>query len=292
MVQKALKGFVNLALASAAFVGVSEAGEPAACYRVEERGVFYHKEGFDPQFKRTHVVRRPMPEADPGSFSPIAGPHFSCVARDSKFVYWHERIIAGADPASFRYTHGGYALDARSVFYLGGRLDGAHRESFTAFEFRSGLEPYIDAKDSARLYSKGAPPAGKLAAGLDIESFIALSRYFYKDKSAVYRVTWGKKWDDHGLQTVAGANPEDFRIYWESFGLAGGDGKRVYMNILQGRRYVEFTPEDAGSFVFLDKDYARDTKRVYYRGEPLEGVEAEGFSLKAVKEGARKMKRK
>jgi hypothetical protein len=103
--------------------------------------------------------------------------------KDAKRVYFEEREIAGADPATFRVLNKpplqpikstlvySYALDATGVYYLGERVAGADPKTF---------QPVVDARGGYAQY------------------------YYGKDQTRVY----------HGTTTIPQADPQSFKVLW------------------------------------------------------------------------------
>lgn len=83
-------------------------------------------------------------------------------------------VLGSADTASFRVINGGYARDAKQLFYEGKRMAVKDLESFVPLE-----HPY--AKDKLVGYYVRTPVAGS-----DGASFTVLNGHYAKDKVHVY----------------------------------------------------------------------------------------------------------
>jgi hypothetical protein len=90
---------------------------------------------------------------DPAHFVIMASADHYLFAKDSRNVFVNGKPIPGADPASFTVLAGAYAHDNHHVYYFTDQIEGAEE---TSFRFLDG--PY--ASDSGRVYWMGKPIAG------------------------------------------------------------------------------------------------------------------------------------
>ena len=184
---------------------------------------------------RTHVYYdgKPMQGADPASFAPIlTRTEQSAFWRDAKHVFNRGHLIAAADPTTFEVLPGsGYARDRSRAYFHDKMIDGADGATFAL------LNPSF-ARDKARLYFLGGPilanadvasfellygadygrDANKVYAlpnalfataheleGADRATFEPLSRAYAKDAKHVY-------FADEGHVSVLGADPASFTV--------------------------------------------------------------------------------
>ncbi len=259
----------------------------SSCYRVEDGLVSYHRETFDPQFKRTHTVQRAIPEADAKTFIELKGPPFTCSAKDQNRVYWHSQVIADADPSSFVFFGGGYAKDKHRIYYRGAALQKADLASFEWFNFDSGLDPLVDAKDNSNIYHKGAPLDG-LTARPSPAQLRPFDHNFFRDNAGVYRMHWGRQSRDNDLLPLPEADLSTFRLIGREHGSFARDRKRVYVFSPNGRRFRMLEPAEINSFTILNMNYAKASRNAYFQGEPLAGIDLATFEA----DGPRKAKDK
>lgn len=127
---------------------------------------------------------------DPAHFSVIADDDHYLFTKDASAVEVNGTVIVDADPASFRVLQGGYARDARSIFYFIDRVDDADPATFQTL-----TGSY--ARDARHVYWMGAP-----IPGADSASFRVLNANLECSadaRHAYYQDT-----------VVAGADPQTF----------------------------------------------------------------------------------
>ncbi len=90
-------------------------------------------------------------------------------------VYYHDKIVRGADPKTFKRLDKVYSVDKNFVYLKDEMLPGSHAPSFTIDL------PFHFAKDKNQVYY------GKTIIGADIETFEVIGESAYaKDKNHIY----------------------------------------------------------------------------------------------------------
>jgi len=73
-------------------------------------------------------------------------------ARDNSHVFWEDKIVAGADPATFKAIDFGYGTDKNHVYYRTAVVKGADPQSFKTYPHGVGN---ADSEDKNNRFSEG-----------------------------------------------------------------------------------------------------------------------------------------
>ena len=120
---------------------------------------------------RVYYQDRPIRGADPATFEQIS----SYLYRDRRAVYLEGKEIVGADPLTARHSRlRSYVIDAKSVYYQGGRLE---RDVATFEE----LQPFYS-RDKNGVYHQNRP-----MEDVDLATFKATSLERAEDKNYRYQ---------------------------------------------------------------------------------------------------------
>lgn len=224
---------------------------------------------------RWHFDDRPMDVADPRSFQPLSR-HF---ARDRVQGYYRDVPVRGSDGASFEALSAHEARDRQRVYWADTYRKGqeywsiAHR-SVTVLE---GADParyrplrHGYGSDGQRVWFEG-----RAFAVRDAASFEVLDREFSRDAQRGY----------FRRREIEGSDGASFALF------DPGDGSHVRdrRNVWHARMEL---PDDGGPPVpvvtllkgadpakveLLGGSYARDDRRVWWRGRPVAGADAASF---------------
>jgi hypothetical protein len=192
----------------------------------------------------------PIPGADAATFKALDHQKDAKVvyALDSQQAYIAYKnsamIVDRADPASFSIhtSDGTYSMDKQRVYWYGVELPGADPGSFKIIQ-----APYaIDAK---RAYAGTTP--------VEVESL---------EKFQVLDVHYATR------PIIGGRNGLEVRERKET-GISGWsrDGSHYFWGVIKLER------ADYNSVTILNETHAKDSSRVYFRGEPIQGADAASF---------------
>ena len=207
-------------------------------FRILEKG--YSADGEKVFFGREEFLPGTV---DAATFEQVGSSDFF---RDKNRVYMDDKIVEGADSATFEYlpskTYGNaknfdYARDARSVFYQGVKVAGCDPKTHKIIDFQT----HRDARHLYLLTEKISD---------DPDHFQELDADYSKDSANVY---WKSK--------KIGADPATFRVLLveDSNGFAfAKDAKNVYYCALKVDR------ADAATFVALMGSYGKDKNNIWY----------------------------
>lgn len=114
-----------------------------------------------------------IPHADARTFE-LYKPEVG-ITRDQHAVYFDDRVIGGADPATFEQVHGYTFKDGRAVYTEGHKLEGIDPASVRATEFGNYLV------DRTSVFK-----AGQRLPGRDAATFVELQHPWSRDKLGAY----------------------------------------------------------------------------------------------------------
>ena len=208
----------------------------------------------------------------PDSFEELHAGHYrDRYARDDQRVYFAGQVIAGADPASFRYMetlNDEYWADNQHVYLAGIPLEGAQPQYFSLFPDSWGNSSSYGVSrnpDGARVYFQQhyLPDA-------DADSFTVLNDYTAKDARHIFY---------HETVVLPEADSASFELI-EDVDHYGKDNNAVYDILYQHSGVIEGA--DPATLQVLGRGYLRDQKRIYYRSnyqptEVLAGADAATF---------------
>jgi hypothetical protein len=198
-------------------------------------------------------------------------------AKSATQAFFRATPITGAEPAAFEALDKHHARDRQQVWHADTyrdsqdyfttkririrRLDGADPASFMLMG-----EDY--ARDARRVWHEGSAFPVKDAA-----TFEVLADGFARDREQGYYLRSAIPGSEGASFTVIdGEHARDARSHFHAHMDLGASPPRVV-----SRRIAE---ADAGSFQALDSSgYARDNRRVYWRGRPLAGADPGSFAL-------------
>jgi hypothetical protein len=198
-------------------------------------------------------------------------------AKSATQSFYRATPITNAEPASFEALDEHHARDRRLVWHADTyrdsqdyfttkrtrirRLNGADPASFMLL-----AEDY--SRDARRVWHDGTAFPVKDAA-----TFEVLADGFARDREQGYYLRSAIPGSEGaGFTVIDGQHARDARSIFHAHMDLGQSPPRVV-----SRRIAE---ADAGSFQALDSSgYARDTRRVYWRGRPLAGADPASFAL-------------
>lgn len=251
-------------------------------FHVQDDKVFFETDGRPRGGFLAERLLIPICDADPKSFKPLQhevyrGGRVFYFAADAKHVYIYDGHVSvlDADPSTFRLldSHGRFACDARNVFFMGRKIDGADAATFErlAGDFSKdedqafvGNLPLSTAAETFDALSPGYlqevwPTVGRgrqfegwwsdgkqiyfgqqAIEDADLATFESLGYVYYaKDANHVYRA---------GTE-VKGAEPATFEVigakYWKDhFSDNGPDARDKHQAYLYGDIYTGPLPEE------------------------------------------------
>ena len=170
-------------------------------------------------------------------------------AKDSKEVYYGEKVVKDADPSTFVVIDepfDRFARDSSHVFFYGNLIKDADPYTFIAI-----TESSYYAKDKSHVWMFGGTPV--LLPVADPTTFKVLDGLYAKDNSNVYR----------GSEIVKNADPRTFSTIVGS----GLDYRKDYKAVYYGDTLIPGADPDTfknlhGSRFSIDKNYAYYTSPV------------------------------
>lgn len=120
------------------------------------------------------TVSHPLPNVDPSSFKKING-WLGC---DRKHVYYQDKLVEGADPATLKAYNKPLCSDSRDYYYKGEPL---HVYDMKAFQILKLDDYHLWAKDSRNAYFDNT-----IIEGSDVATFCVLNSFEAKDNRHVY----------------------------------------------------------------------------------------------------------
>ncbi|MCP4321782.1 MAG: hypothetical protein GY787_08010 [Alteromonadales bacterium] len=165
--------------------------------------------------------------ADPDSFSFILGAY----AMDKDYIYhfYDSKIPREAVPTAILNASDGYIRHADQVIYEGNVIS----QQATSFQIID--DEY--SKDSLHLFSHGG-----VLEGVDPSSFVILSPYFRKDKNKAYYFN----------HLIVGSDPDSFEVLNDAI---SKDKNNLYYNdyVIKNKKASQLTKSDADEFTNWDK---------------------------------------
>jgi hypothetical protein len=276
--------------------------ETAVYYRYD--GAFYSVFAEDAEGFHNHL------DADPDSFEYL-GKSF---ARDREKLFFFGTEAAGCDPGSFEDLGLGYFRDAQKVFLAGYEIRGADPDSFV-IDYRGwsrdSTRVFFETEDVPELSPQGFEVLGNhfvkdhrsvfsydarlpylhQLEGADAETFAIIDAHYSRDRDRVYFIS----------DPIPGADPATFEpigagyardaesFYYQAEERPGID--KASFSILSGQiatdkdhfyHYGRPIPCDADSFKVVDEFFCKDRDRVWFQGEPQEGMDAPTFERKTL----------
>lgn len=135
------------------------------------------------------TVHEKLSDVDPASFQTVE----DWLGRDAKHVYFKDRIVDGADPATVKAKKYPLSHDSKDYYYMNAPL---HVSSVSAFKvIKHDFEDNIWAKDDKYAFFDSIR-----IDNVDLPSFKVEDFYLAKDKNRVYR--FGRE--------LAGADPATY----------------------------------------------------------------------------------
>ncbi len=168
---------------------------------------------------------------------------------DKNSVFWAGGKIEGADLASFEYLTSQYSKDKHAVYYM------AHPLTDDLAHFAVVSHDFV--KDSKAVYFGGnvfsEDPAHFAPVGDE-------SSGYFKDSQQVW----------YGIYELKGANPATFRYFGPK---TATDGTHIYheMNEIEG--------VDLKTYQLLEQDYSKDAQHVYLKSETIAGANPATFRI-------------
>ena len=193
-------------------------------------------------------------------------------AKDSLYVYYKEKSIAGADVASFTALDEWYAKDKNRVYYCNESRDGrnyymtkyqeiavvekADPASFTLIEASY-------AKDNTHGFY-----AGRAFAVKDIASLTGINHLFAKDNAQAY----------FNCKPLPGSDGKTFQLLNDSY--AKDTGHIYFFKPLETVKESVFAlPCNRDRFQLLAYPFSKDETTVFYENLPLPGADPASFSV-------------
>lgn len=181
------------------------------------------------------TVRHELPEADASSFRKVN----SWLGRDKNHVYYEDKLVEGADPATLKAKKKPLCADSKDYYYKGEAL---HVADMGTFQVLRMDDSHLWAKDRQNIYFDNMT-----ISGADVGTFQVIKPYEAKDRKHVYY--FGKPLD--------GADPSTYTI------MDGGyakDSRHVwyYGKLVEGA--------DAATFRAVGSDGSGMDKNARYKG--------------------------
>jgi hypothetical protein len=181
-------------------------------------------------------------------------------------VYYQNKEIANADPATFQELEDGWARDRNAVYEEG------YKKAFLNPATVRVLPPiYIMDKAAVWVYGTGYYlRVDKTDA--DPATFMVISHGYGKDKNNVY----------YFAQKIANADVQSFTPLRDAaYPSAEGSASSWYAKDIHSAYYRSTVIQNADvqSLVFLGGEYAKDSHTVYYEGNRIANADAGTFAL-------------
>lgn len=216
--------------------------------------------------------------APPASGTPVGDPTFpyldnASVINGWKYyrvsdgmVYYQNKKIADADPATFQELEDGWARDRNAVYEEGYKK--AFLNPATVHVF-----PHVYIMDKTAVWVYGTGYYLRVEkTDADPTTFTVISHGYGKDKNNVY----------YFAQKIANADVQSFTPLRDAaHSSAEGSASSWYAKDIHSAYYRSTVIQNADvqSFVFLGGEYAKDSRTVYYEGNPIANADAGTFAL-------------
>ena len=190
------------------------------------------------------------------------------------YVYYHGKLVEGADPESFTLLEGNLAKDKDRIFDSGAQiLPEADAESFGLYAASSDYA--YDKHHVFRIGDWREEP--RVLEGFDPKDFVPLGMGYVKASNRVYYEN-----SEAGLEELSGADARSFDIYPGFSGYAF-DKDHVYY-YCDGRAAGILEGFDPAEFVPLQFRYVKTANKVYYDAacgtlEEMKGADVSTFEV-------------
>ncbi|AWH88713.1 DKNYY domain-containing protein [Limnobaculum parvum] len=198
---------------------------------------------------------------------------------DANYVYFNNLRINDADPASFEILGNGYARDAQALFFQDKKIPDADLQSFE-------LKYNGFAKDAKNAYYKG-----EIIAGVDMASFEIVSSYDAESKDKNHTYLGAKIGPHRAKQSRYMTKGKYVYIFYSpsagSSLIDGADAKsfqaidayysRDKRHIFAGSRAI--SGADLATFKRLQNDYSKDKRHIYFSITPIAGADQKSFEI-------------
>ncbi len=223
-------------------------------------------------------------------------------AKDKLNVWYKDRLIQGADPASFKLTENGYATDKNYAYYFDKLLVNIELNSFKVLTYFFAkdknivvyqgnevfgiedihnfdiIDGYFSADGKYIYFNNDTlllkipdsdPKTFKCFAGNDDLQLSTLK--YYTDKDKVYFVDTEKNVGDEDFLYVFDAFTESFEVL--PYKYYSRDNFNIYYKnrIIENADMLTFNPEG--------KDYAKDKANIFFKNKKLKGADINTFRV-------------
>ncbi|MEA2042212.1 MAG: DKNYY domain-containing protein [Bacteroidota bacterium] len=196
----------------------------------------------------------------------------SCYACDKLLVYYKNKIIAGANPATFSILTDGYSKDQKSVFFMTRFLKNANPKYFKT------LGNYY-AKDNQRIWFCDK----ELASSVNPENFEIIDGYFSKDSTLLFLNNENKLIPIKGIDPLhftkcnskKNVTDSKFLIYHSKDNVIILDRSK---NTNQ-KGFIQKITADIKSFEIINEFYFKDSLSVFYKAVKINSANPDSFMV-------------